>query len=271
MGGGPAPCPRPPPHPLSQERSRPMDLAGFIDTYKEAIAPAGGRVLPAPLPALRQRTAPPPPPPLPSRRPARRHPRRGPLPRSPPGHDRRRRDGHGQDLHRRGSRPHGGLQAGPRALPAPPRPQVEAGGGGDGPRRPSRHRVLHHRPGEAPALHRPRPPLRRHVPRAGQALLPLAARRGRALGRLGRQAHPGRGDRGALQGPLLPGLLPPGRGQGRRAPDAGGDVAQAAQLRQVRLAPLAGRQLRPQEVPVGRLREAPDEGLLRPACRGRSA
>ena len=33
----------------------------------------------------------------------------------------------------------------------------------------------------------------------------------------------------------------------------------------LRLSPLAGRQVRPRPLPVGRLREAPDEGLLRPA------
>ena len=78
---------------------------------------------------------------------------------------------------------------------------------------------------------RPRPPLRRHVAGTGEALLPLAARRRRAVGRLRRQADQGRGDGRALPRPLLPGLLRAGRGQGRRPAHAGGAFPQAAQLR----------------------------------------
>ena len=44
-----------------------------------------------------------------------------------------------------------------------------------------------------------------------------------------------------------------------------------AHLRQLRLSPLAGRQVRPRPLPSGRLREAPHEGLLRPAGRRRGA
>ena len=59
---------------------------------------------------------------------------------------------------------HGGLQAGPGPLPAPPGPQVEAGGGDDGARRSRRHRQVHHRPGAASPLRRLRPPLRGDEP-----------------------------------------------------------------------------------------------------------
>ena len=81
-------------------------------------------------------------------------------------------------------------------------------------------------------------------------------------------APAGRGDGRALPGPLLPRLHVAGRGQGRRAPDGRRPEPQEAHLRRLRLSPLAGRQVRPRPLPSGRLREAPDEGLLRPAGRG---
>ena len=43
-------------------------------------------------------------------------------------------------------------------------PQVEAGGGDDGARRPRRHRRVHHRPGAASPLRRLRPPVRGDEP-----------------------------------------------------------------------------------------------------------
>ena len=59
---------------------------------------------------------------------------------------------------------HGGIRAGAHHLPAPPGAQVEAGGGDDGARRPRRHRRVHHRPGAAAPLRRLRPPLRGDEP-----------------------------------------------------------------------------------------------------------
>ena len=225
-----------------------MNLGEFIDNFKEAIA---RRVVESYPPLYRPSenggTAPPPAP-LPPGGAGRRHQGRGPLPRSPPGHHRRRRDGHRQDLHRRRRRAHGGLPAHSGALPAPPGAQVEAGGGADGARRSRRHRQVHHRPGAAALLHRLRPPLRHDEQREGQAVLPLEGRRHRAVGHVEGQAGAGRGDGGAVPGPLLPRLHRADRGQGRRAPDGRRpEPPQAARLRQLRLPPLAGRQVRPQE------------------------
>ena len=93
-----------------------MNLGGFIDKFKDAIArrvvesypplyrPSenGGtlpRLLRKPLGAQADAI----------RGAGRRHQGRGPLPQGPPGHHGRRRDGHRQDLHRRRSRAHGGL------------------------------------------------------------------------------------------------------------------------------------------------------------------
>ena len=141
-----------------------MNLAGFIDTFKDAIAQ---RVVESYPPLYR-----------PSEN-GRRLPRllrkplgaqadaitgRGPLPRSPPGHHRRRRDGHRQDVHRRGGGAHGGLPAGSGAVPASPgakkwKREVEH----DGALRTRRHRHLHHRPGKAAPLRRLRPALRGDV------------------------------------------------------------------------------------------------------------
>ena len=78
----------------------------------------------------------------------------------------------------------------------------------------------------------------------------------------------GRGDGRAVPGSLLPRLHGSDRGQGRRSPHRRGPEPQEAHLRQLRLPPLAGRQVRPRPLPSGRLREAPHEGVLRPAGRG---
>ena len=188
-----------------------------------------------------------------------------------PGHHGRRRDGHGQDLHRRRSRAHGGLRAHPHHLPAPPGAQVEAGGGDDGARRPRRHRRVHHRPGAASPLRRLRPPVRRDEPGEGQAVLPLDARRHTAVGHVQGKAAAGGGDGGALPGPLLPRLHRAGRRQGRRAAHGRRPEPPQAHLRRLRRSPLAGRQVRPRPLPAGRLHQAPDEGLLRPADRRRSS
>ena len=150
-------------------------------------------------------------------------------------------------------------------------PQVETGGGDDGARRPRRHRQVHHRPGAAPPLRRLRPSLRGDEPGEDQALLPLDARRDTAVGCVQGQAVAGRGDGGALQCPLLPHLRRPDRGQGRGAPHRRGPEPQEAHLRRLRLPPLADGQVRPRPLPSGRLREAPHEGLLRPAGRRRGA
>ena len=85
------------------------------------------------------------------------------------------------------------------------------------------------------------------------------------------QAPSGRGDGRAVPGPLLPRLHRADRGQGRRSPHRRGPEPPQAHLRRLRLSPLAGRQVRPRPLPFGRLREAPHEGVLRPAGRGRGA
>ena len=130
---------------------------------------------------------------------------------------------------------------------------------------------VHHRPGAASPLRRLRPPLRGDEPGEGQAVVPLDARRDTAVGRLQGQAGAGRGDGGALQGPLLPRLHRAGSGQGRRATDRRGPESPQAQLRRLRLPPLAGRQVRSGPLSAGRLHQAQDEGLLRPADRRRGA
>ena len=107
-----------------------------------------------------------------------------------------------------------------------------------------------------------------HVAGEGQAGPPLDACRHPAVGSLERKAPSGRGDGRAVPGSLLPRLHGADRGQGRRAPDGRRPEPQEAHLRRLRLPPLAGRQVRPSPLPAGRLREAPDEGLLRPAGRG---
>ena len=135
--------------PPRNRRTTEMNLGEFIDNFKEAIA---RRVVESYPPLYRpsekrRHTAP-----AAQKAPGgagRRHQGRGPLPQGPPGHHRRRGDGHGQDLHRRCRRAHGGLPAGAGHLPASPGPQVEAGGGDDGARRPRRHRRVHHRHGAA--------------------------------------------------------------------------------------------------------------------------
>ena len=175
-----------------------MNLGGFIDTFKDAIARRVVESYP-PLyrPSGERRHAPQAAPQAPGGA-GRRHQGRGPLPQGTPGHHGRRRDGHGQDLHRRGGGAHGGLRAHPLHLPASPGAQVEARGGDDGARRPRRHRRVHHRPGAAPPLRRLRPPLRRDEPGEGQAVLPVDARRDTAVGHVQGKAHTGRRDGGAL-------------------------------------------------------------------------
>ena len=64
------------------------------------------------------------------------------------------------------------------------------------------------------------------------------------------QAGAGRGDGRALPGPLLPRLHRPGGGQGRRSPHRRGPEPPQAHLRQLRLPPLAGRQVRSRPLPV---------------------
>ena len=71
--------------------------------------------------------------------------------------------------------------------------------------------------------------------------------------------------------PCCPGLHGADRGQGRRATDGRRPEPPQAHLRRLRRSPLAGRQVRPGPLPAGRLHQAPDEGLLRPAGRGRGA
>ena len=149
--------------------------------------PAGGRVVPAPLPALRERTTAPPTAPLPAwgRRPTPSAAR--PSPSQPTGA--RPSSGRWAPARPSSPRPPPTWRASGRVLVlCPPhltrkwKREVE----GDGPRRARRHRRIHHRPRTAPPLRRPRPPLRRHVAGTGEALLPLAARRRRAVGRLRR-------------------------------------------------------------------------------------
>ena len=99
-----------------------MNLGEFHRQRSKTPSPGtGGGVLPAPLPALGER------------RDAAPGCSESPWGRSPtpsgaaalslegpPGHHRRRRDGHRQNLHRRSGGTHGGLRAGARHLPAPP-------------------------------------------------------------------------------------------------------------------------------------------------------
>ena len=229
----------------------------------------GGGVLPAPLPALGERRHAPQAAPKAPGSAGRRHQGRGPLPQGTPGHHRRRRDGHRQDLHWRGGGAHGGIPAHPHHLPAPPGAQVEAGGGDDGARRPRRHRRVHHRPGAAAPLRRLRPPVRGDEPGEGQVVLPLDARRHTAVGHVQGQAHTGGGDGRALPHPLLPRLHGADRGQGRRAPDGRRPEPPQAHLRRLRRSPLAGRQVRAGPLPACGLHQAQDEGLLRPADRRR--
>ena len=179
--------------------------------------------------------------------------------------------GTGKDVHRRGGGAHGGLPEDSGALPAAPGSQVEAGGGADGAQRTRRHRRVHHRPGKAALLHRLRPAVRGDVPGEGEAVLPLAGRRHPAVGNLQGQAGAGGGDGRAVPGSLLPRLHGADHGQGRGAPDRRRPEPQAARLLLLRLPPLAGGQVRPEEVSARRLREAPHEGLLRPADYGRSS
>ena len=147
----------------------------------------------------------------------------------------------------------------------------EAGGGADGAPGKGRRRHLHHRPGEAQALHRHRPPLRRDEQGTRQTLLPLEARRHLPVGDLQGQTGQGRRDGGALPGPLLSRLHGAGGGQGRRAPDRHRPEPPQARLPRLRRSPLAGRQVRPQALPIGRLHQAQDEWVSSTSASSTSA
>ena len=108
-------------------------------------------------------------------------------------------------------------------------------GGGDRSPGPRRHRHLHHRPGAAQAVRGSRPPLRGDVQGKGKAFLPLVPRRDPAVGRRRGPVGAGRADRGTLPGALLPLLSRSGGGQGRGSPDQRGAFPQAPRLRPVRL------------------------------------
>ena len=75
-------------------------------------------------------------------------------------------------------------------VPPSPGAQVEARDRGDRARRPCRHRHLHHRPRATAHDRRRRTALRGDEPGTRQAVVPMAARRRRALGRSTRQALP---------------------------------------------------------------------------------
>ena len=96
-------------------------------------------------------------------------------------------------------------------------------------------------------------------------------RRDTAVGHVRGQAHTGGGDGGALPHPLLPRLHRADRGQGWRAADGRRPEPPQAHLRRLRRSPLAGRQVRSGPLSAGGLHQAPDEGLLRPADRRRGA
>ena len=109
-----------------------MNLSGFIDKFKEAIAK---RVVESYPPLYRPSETPvelPKPAPHPDGWPGGRHQGNGPLPTGPPGHHRGGRNGHGQDLHRRRRRSRRRVPAGVDTLPTPFDSKMEAGGGGHG-------------------------------------------------------------------------------------------------------------------------------------------
>ncbi len=76
---------------------------------------------------------------------------------------------------------------------------------------------------------------------------------------------------GALPHPLLPRLHRADRRQGRGAADGRRPEPPQAHLRRLRRPAVAGRQVRPGPLPARRLHQAQDEGLLRPADRRRGA
>ena len=168
----------------TKRRTTQMNLGGFIDTFKDAIARRVVESYPplyrpsengGTLPRLLRR-------PLGAQADAIRGAALSLE--GPPGHHRRRRDGHGQDLHRRGGGAHGRFRADSHHLPAPPGAQVEAGGGDDGARR-------HAPPSSSPSLtwsgsaspSAPAPSSRSMSAGEGQAVVALDARRDTAEGR----------------------------------------------------------------------------------------
>ena len=198
-----------------------MNLGEFIDNVQGSHRPEGGGVLPAPLLPLGERRQAPPPAPLPPGGAGRRHTEARPSPSKPTG-----------------APPSSARWAPARpSSPQPPRTWRASSAfswcwgrltwfpSGSGrwsmtvPGAPRRHRQVHHRPGAAPLLHRLRSPLRHYEQREGEAVLPLEGRRHTAVGHVAKgTAGAGRGDGGALPGPLLPRLHRAGRGQRRRAP-----------------------------------------------------
>ena len=75
-------------------------------------------------------------------------------------------------------------------LPAAPGAKVEEGDRGDGPGRSPGHSQVHNRPGGAAALHRLRPPLCCHVAGEGQAVLQVEASRDLPAPRGRRRSRP---------------------------------------------------------------------------------
>ena len=197
-----------------------MNLGDFIDTIQRSDCEAGGGVLPASLQALGERRGAAPPAPHPPGGAGRRHQGRGPLPEGPPWHDGRGRNGHRKDVYRRGCCAHGGLQEDSGDLPAPPGPQVEAGGRSR--RSPGVRAAVVESITDlerAQVLDRLRPPVCGDEQGEGKAVLPLDARRHIPVGDLQGQAGAGEGIGRTLPRPLLPHLHGAGGGQGRGAPD----------------------------------------------------
>ena len=104
-----------------------------------------------------------------------------------------------------------------------------------------------------------------------EALLPLEGRRRVQMGEVEGEAHQDGENGRAVPCALLHRLHGADNGQGRRAPHRRRTEPTEAHMRRVRVSALAGRQVRPGPLPAQRLREAPDEGLLRPAHRRRGA
>ena len=102
-----------------KRRTTHMNLGDFIDNVQGRHCQKGGGVLPAPLPPHGERRHAPQAAPKAPGGAGRRHQGRGPLPQGPPGHHGRRRDGHRQDLHRRGGGAHGRFRAHPHASARP--------------------------------------------------------------------------------------------------------------------------------------------------------
>ena len=212
-----------------------MDLAGFIDTYRDAIAKRVVESYPPlyrpsekgqPLPKLLRS-------PLGAQ--PGRHPGRSPLPRGPPGHHRRRRDGHRQDLHRPRQQPTWRASAGcwflcPPHLTRKWKREVE-------------ETVPHARAAIVSSItdlerlrtYQGSAPLFAVMSRERAKLsYRLAASRGAPLGQGLGQAGAGRGDGRPIQGAMLPLVSRPSGGQERGAPDPRGDVQAQTHLRGVR-------------------------------------